>query len=112
MLLALRRPRPGDAGTALVLVHAGHDFAGHAVEGVEAHYLLERRASSGCWRAPPGPTRTGRAAAGWPRATSAGGARRGRDGAAVVARPRRYAAGSVAAAGLGDPLVAAQPARR
>jgi hypothetical protein len=42
VLLALRRPRPGDAGTALVLVHAGHDFAGHAVEGVEAHYLLER----------------------------------------------------------------------
>jgi hypothetical protein len=40
--LVLRRPRPGDAATALLLVHGGHDFARHAVEGAEIRYLLER----------------------------------------------------------------------
>jgi hypothetical protein len=39
--LVLRRPRPGGGG-ALVLVHAGHDFAGHGIEGAAIRYLLEQ----------------------------------------------------------------------
>jgi hypothetical protein len=40
--LVLRRPRPWDDHTALVLAHAGHDFARHGIEGAEIHYLVER----------------------------------------------------------------------
>lgn len=44
--LLLRRPRPGEDGAALLLVHGGHDFTSHAVEGAEIRYLLER--DGGC----------------------------------------------------------------
>jgi hypothetical protein len=40
--LVLRRPRPGGDDVALLLVHGGHDFAGHGVEGADIRYLLER----------------------------------------------------------------------
>jgi hypothetical protein len=40
--LVLRRPRPRDEGTALLLVHGGHDFARHGVEGADIRYLIER----------------------------------------------------------------------
>jgi hypothetical protein len=40
--LVLRRPRPGDDRTALVLAHAGHDYARHGIEGAEIHYVLDR----------------------------------------------------------------------
>jgi hypothetical protein len=40
--LVLRRPRPGDGGHALILVHGGHDFARPSIEGADIRYLLER----------------------------------------------------------------------
>jgi hypothetical protein len=40
--LVLRRPRPGGDDVALLLVHGGHDFARHGVEGADIGYLLER----------------------------------------------------------------------
>ena len=40
--LVLRRPRPGDPGTALRLLHHGHDHARPGVEGADLHYALER----------------------------------------------------------------------
>jgi hypothetical protein len=39
--LLLRHPRPGHAGGALILAHAGVDFAHPGTEGVQVHYLLE-----------------------------------------------------------------------
>jgi hypothetical protein len=38
--LVIERERPG-GGARLLMVHAGHDFRQHSVEGVEAHYALE-----------------------------------------------------------------------
>lgn len=43
--LVLRRPRPGDDYVALLLVHGGHDFIRHGVEGADIRYLLERDGS-------------------------------------------------------------------
>jgi hypothetical protein len=40
--LVLRRARPGDERTALMLVHGGHDFARRSVEGADIRYLIER----------------------------------------------------------------------
>jgi hypothetical protein len=40
--LALRRPRPEDDRVGLLLVHGGHDFTRHGVEGADIRYLLER----------------------------------------------------------------------
>jgi hypothetical protein len=40
--LMLRRPQPGGSGAALLLVHRGHDFARHGVEGADISYALER----------------------------------------------------------------------
>ena len=39
--LMLRRLRPGDGSTALVLAHAGHTHAEPWIEGVEIAYLVE-----------------------------------------------------------------------
>ena len=40
--LVLRRPRPDDDGTALLLVHRGHDHGGSRIEGAGIHYAFER----------------------------------------------------------------------
>jgi hypothetical protein len=40
--LVLRRPGPNDGRTALRLMHHGHDYARHGVEGADIHYALER----------------------------------------------------------------------
>jgi hypothetical protein len=39
--LMLRRPRPDDASTSLVLAHAGHTHSEPWIEGVEVAYLLD-----------------------------------------------------------------------
>ena len=44
--LVLRRPRPGDDDVALLLVHGGHDFTRHGVEGADIRYLIERGGST------------------------------------------------------------------
>jgi len=43
--LVLRRPQPGNGGAALTLVHGGHDFAGHGIEGAHIRYVLEQNGS-------------------------------------------------------------------
>jgi hypothetical protein len=39
--LLIRRPQPGNGGAALILAHAGVDFARPSIEGAQVHYLRE-----------------------------------------------------------------------